>query len=160
MTKTDTDDLTPEQALERAQEAASSGVLAQLGITISTPDEISLRLAQRLVDATTVEDLLAENPTASWGEHEGRSVLIKAVTYAPSTKRSALGFYAIVEAVDVDTGRPLLLTTGGQNTLVQLAKMVRLDLLDTPVKLVSNTTGEGNTIHRLVKGEAGANVPF
>lgn len=160
MTKNDTDDLTPEQALERAQESASSGVLAQLGITISTPEQLRLRLAQALVDASTVDDLLAESATTGWGDHEGRSVLIRGVTYAPSTKRSALGFYAIVDAVDVDSSKPLLLTSGGENVVLQLAKLMKLGGQEVPVKLVSNTTGDGNTVHRLVKGETGANAPF
>lgn len=160
MTKDETPDLTAEEALERAQEAASSGPLAAMGITISTPDQIRLRLAQALVEATTVDDVLAESATAGWGEHEGRSVLIRGVTYAPSTKRSALGFYAIVDAIDVDTDKPLLLTSGGENVVLQLAKLVKLGGLDVPVKLVSNVTGDGNTVHRLVKGEVGANAPF
>lgn len=160
MTKAEPAELSPELALARAQEAAETGVLAQLGVRISTPEEISLRLAQRLVDATTVDDLLAENATSGWAEHEGRSVLIRHVDYAPSTKKAGLPFYAIVDAVDVDTGEHLMLTTGGQNTVVQLAKMVRMDLLETPVKLRVDTTAEGNSIHRLVKGDPGSNTPF
>lgn len=160
MAKNEEVELTQEQALERAQEAASSGILAQLGVTVSTPDEIALRLATALADATTVDDLLAESATTSWGEHEGRSVLIKHVTYAPSTMKGGLGFYAIVDAVDVDSNKPLLLVSGAQNVVLQVAKMVRLDALDVPVKLVSNTTGEGNTVHRLVKGDVGSNAPF
>lgn len=160
MTKDQESDLTPEQALERAQESASNGVLAPLGIRIDTPEQISLRLAGALVDASTVDDLLAESATVGWGEHEGRSVLVRHVSYAPSTKRSALGFYAIVDAVDVDTDKPLLLTSGAQNVILQLAKLVKLGGLEVPVKLVSNVTGDGNTVHRLVRGETGANAPF
>lgn len=160
MARDEPDELTQEQALARAQEAADSGILAQLGVTIDTPDQIALRLATALVDATTVDDLLAESATTGWQEHEGRSVLVKHVSYAPSTKKGGLGFYAIVEAVDVDSNKPLLLTSGGQNVVIQLAKMVKFGALDVPVKLVSNETSEGNTILRLVKGEVGANAPF
>lgn len=160
MTKNDPEELTQEQALERAQEAAVSGPLAQLGITIDTPDQLALRLATAFLDAPDVDALLAENSTAGWGEHEGRSVFVRHVSYAPSTKKGGLGFYAIVDAVDVDSNKPLLLTSGGQNVVLQLAKMVKLGALDVPVKLVSNTTGDGNTIHRLVKGDVGSNAPF
>lgn len=160
MAKQEPEELDPEMALLRAQESAESGVLAQLGIRIDTPEQISVRLAEALANAPDLDSLLAESGTASWGDHEGRSVLVRHVSYTPSTKKSALGFYAIVEATDVDTGEQLLLTTGGQNTVIQLAKMVSMGKLDVPVKLRVDTTSEGNSIHRLVKGDVGANAPF
>lgn len=160
MAKDEQDELDPELALIRARESAETGVLAQLGISIDTPEQISVRLAEALANAPDIDSLLAESGTASWGEHEGRSVLVRHVSYAPSTKKSVLGFYAIVEAVDVDTGEPLLLTTGGQNTVIQLAKMVSMGKLDIPVKLRVDTTADGNPIHRLVKGDAGDLPPM
>lgn len=160
MAKDEPQDLSPEQALERAQEAASTGILAQMGITIDTPDQIAVRLAQALVDAPDIDSLLAESGTAGWAEHEGRSVLIRGVSYAPSTKKGGLGFYAIADVIDVDSNKPLILTSGGQNVVVQLAKIVQMGKTDIPVKLKVDTTAEGNSIHRLVKGETGTNAPF
>lgn len=160
MAKDEPQELTQEEALIRAQEMADNGILAQMGIKIDTPDQIAVRLAQALVDAPDIESLLDESGTTGWAEHEGRSVLIRHVSYAPSAKKSALGFYAIVDAVDVDSNKPLVLTSGGQNVVVQLAKMVKMNALDTPVKLKVDTTAEGNRIHRLVKGDVGSNAPF
>lgn len=160
MAKDEPQELTPEQALERANMALQDGPLAMLGITIQTPEQVQLRMARQLIDATNVDDLLAENGTAGWGEHEGRSVLLREASYAPSTKKGGLGFYTIVSAVDVDTGQPFILTSGSENVVLQVAKLVQLGKLDVPVKLITNTTGEGNTVHRLVKGEAGTKVPF
>lgn len=155
-----TDDLTSEEALAAATTALEQGPLAQMGIVIQTPDAIRVRMASRLIDATTLDDLLDENGTASWGDHEGLSVLIKSVSYAPSKKRGGLGFYAVVEAVDVENERPLTLTTGSENVLIQLARMVQKKWLDVPVALKSNVTDDGNTVHRLIKGTAGAKPPF
>lgn len=160
MPKEEPQELTQEQALERATEALETGPLAQMGIQIQTPEEVSLRMAQRLLDAATVDDLLAEGGTAGWGEHEGRTVLITDASYAPSTKKGGLGFYTIVTARDIDTDEPLVLTSGSENVVIQVAKLVKMGKLDTPVKLVGNVTGEGNTVHRLVKGSTGTKPPF
>ena len=154
------DELTPSEALERAELALEQGPLAQMGISIQTPEEVAARMAERLLEAQTVDDLLAENGTAGWGDHEGRSLLIREVSFAPSTKKGGLGFYAVVSARDVDTNEPLLLTSGSENVVLQVAKLRQLGKLDVPVKLVSNVTGEGNTVHRLVKGDVGDNAPY
>lgn len=160
MAKDTEQELTQEQALQRAELALEQGPLAQMDITIQTPEEVAARMAERLLEASTVDDLLAENGTAGWGEHEGRSVLIRDVSFAPSTKKGGLGFYAVVSARDVDTDEPLLLTSGSENVVLQVAKLRQMGKLDVPVKLVSNTTGEGNTVHRLVKGDTGTNAPY
>lgn len=160
MSKTEEQELTQEQALERASMAVEQGPLANMGIVIQTPEEIRLRMLSALVDATTVDDILKENATDGWGQHEGRSVLIQDASYAPSTKKGGLGFYVVVNARDVETQAPLLLTSGSENVVLQVAKLVKLGKLDVPVKLVANQTGDGNTVHRLVKGDVGDNAPY
>jgi hypothetical protein len=160
MAKDTEQELTQEEALVRAQDAASHGILAQMGVKIDSSEEVRLRMATALVDATSVDALLAENSASSWGEHEGRSVLVRHVSYAPSTKKGGLGFYAVVDAVDVETDEPLLLISGGENVVIQLAKLVQMNGLAVPVKLVANQTGDGNTVHRLVKGEVGDKAPY
>ena len=160
MAKDEPLELTSEEALVKANEALESGPLASMGIRIQSPEEIQARIAEQLLLATTVDDLLAESPNTGWGQHEGRSVLVRNVSYAPSTKKSRLGFYAIVNAVDVDTNEPLLLTSGSENVVMQLAKLTQLGKLDVPVKLSAGTTADGNPVHRLVKGDTGTNAPF
>lgn len=154
------EELTDEQALIRAQEALESGPLAQMGIHIETPDEMRLRMLNNLVNAQSVDDILSEGGTSGWGDHENRSVVIRRVSYAPSTKKGGLGFYVVVNAIDVDTLEPLVLTSGSENVVLQVAKLAQVGKLDVPVKLVSNTTGDGNTVHRLVKGDAGESAPY
>lgn len=156
----DQTDLTPELAFARANEAISTGPLAQLGIVLDSPDEVRTRLSMALVEATTIDDILAERATESWGDHEGQSYLIKDAHYAPSTKKGGLGFFVIVDAVDVETNKPTTLTSGSENVVLQVAKLKHIGKLDVPVKLVSNSTADGNTIHRLVRGDAGSVVPF
>ena len=131
-----------------------------LGIEIESPEQMRVRMAQRLLDATTVDDILSESASDGWADNEGRSVLIKNAAYAPSAKKGGLGFYVIVDAVDVNTNESLVLTSGSENVVLQVAKLVKIGKLDAPVMLKSNTTGEGNTIHRLVKGTAGDTVPY
>ena len=160
MAKDEPLELTTEEALIKANEALESGPLASMGIHIQTPEEMRLRFAEQLLTATTVDDLLAESPNTGWGQHEGRSVLVRNVSYAPSTKKGPLGFYAIVNAVDVETNEPLLLTSGSENVVMQLARLVQIGGTDVPVKLSAGTTADGNTVHRLVKGDTGTNAPF
>lgn len=157
---TESTELTPELAFERANQAIQTGPLAQLGIVLDSPDEVRTRLSMALVEATTVEDILAERSTESWGDHEGQSYLIKDAHYAPSTKKGGLGFFVIVDAIDLEQDKPVILTSGSENVVLQVAKLKHLGNLDVPVKLVANATADGNTIHRLVKGDVGVKPPF
>lgn len=153
-------ELSPEQALVRAQEAAESPVLAQLGIKIGNPEDAGIRIAMALADASSVDDLLSEGSATGWEAQEGRSFLIRSAEYAPSTQPGGLGFFAIVTVVDADTGEQLVLTTGAMNPVIQVAKIISKGWNDVPVKLVTAKAASGNTVHRLVRGDAGDTVPF
>lgn len=153
-------ELSPEQALERAQEAVDSPILRQLDIRIGNPEDAGIRIAMALAEAGTIDDLLAEGSASGWEAQEGRSFLIRSAEYAPSTQPGGLGFFAIVTVVDADTGEQLVLTTGATNPVIQVAKMLSKGWTDVPVKLVVSKAASGNTVHRLVKGEAGDSVPF
>lgn len=152
-------ELTHSEALERAQKAVTDGPLAQLGITISDPEDAAMRIALSLADASSVDELLQEGGTNGWEMNEGRSVIVRQVEFAPSTKPGGLGFYAIVSAVDAKTGEGLTLTSGAVNVCIQLAKMQQKGWTEVPVALKIGQSASGNPVHRLVKGEAGA-IPF
>lgn len=156
----DEQELTQEQALERAQLAVETGPLALLGIKLQSPDEVRQRMAMSLLDATTIDDILSENSTSSWQDHEGKPFLIRDVSYSPSTKRGGLGFYAIVDAIDMENDKPTVLTSGSENVVLQVAKLKQVGGLDVPVMLVARSTSEGNTVHKLVKAEPGVKPPF
>lgn len=157
--KEEEQELTPDAALERAQQAIADPVLAQLGITIGAADDAGLRIAKSLADAGSLDDLLQEGGTNGWEDQAGRSFLIRGAEYAPSTKPGGLGFFAIVTVRDAETGEQLILTTGAQNVVIQVAKIVKEGWTDVPVELYTTQSAAGNTVHRLKKGEAGA-VPY
>ena len=153
-------ELTAEQALQRANEALQDPVLSQLGIKLSDPAEAGLRIAVGLADAASADALLAEGDANGWEGQEGRSFLVRSADFLPSTKPGALGIYAVVQVVDVDTNEPMTLTTGATNVVIQVAKMLQKGWTDVPVALSIKPTADGNTVHRLRKGDVGTSSPF
>ena len=153
-------ELTSEQALERALKSLSDPVLSQLGIILSDPEEAGTRIAVGLAGAGSVESLLSEGEAQSWEDHEGESFLITRADFLPSTKPGTLGIYAVVTAVDVNTGELTVLTTGATNVVIQVAKMLKEGWTERPVKLKIKTAASGNPVHRLIAGDPGDTVPF
>jgi hypothetical protein len=133
--------------------ARGIALMETLGIKLSDPSETAWEIAERLALANTADELFNPNGALGWRDHLGRPVFIRRVRYAPGQFEQGPGFFAIVDAVDADTGEFLTLTTGAFNVLVQLARAGQLGLLDKAVKLVESDTptADGYRPQRLVQ---------
>lgn len=136
---------------EVATRPGSQELMEQLDIRFSDPQELAVKIAHRLALAATPEELFDTGGTFGWKEQAGTPFLVKRVYWLPSRHQEGLGFYALVEAVNVDTGEPAVLTTGASNVCVQLARAEREGWLDRPLKLEVNPepTGAGFYPHSL-----------
>lgn len=124
-----------------------------LGIRLSDPSDIAWKIAEQLFQAETIDELLDEGGERGWLRHEGEPVSILNVWWLPSDFGESLGFYALVEATVLNTGERVTLSSGSTNVVVQIAGMIKLDQLDTPVRLVKakKPTSKGFYPTRLVK---------
>lgn len=132
---------------------AVAPILRQLGIQIGAPEDAAVRIAQRLADSGTLEDLLGESQAVSWRERAGIPYRVRAVDWSDSDLGGGVGFFAIVTAVNLDTNQTETLTTGATNVLIQLAKMLQNGWLEQPVKYESRKASSGFEVGRLAKAE-------
>lgn len=116
----DQDDASPETTL-----APPRGADARTGEILATPpaiyaglpiirsfDELVEASIQRILNAATVEELLADPEAAGLRDYVGKVLVITDVTGIMPSKLRDGDYYAVVEAIDEATGRPLTLTTG------------------------------------------------
>lgn len=122
-----------------------------LQIRFSDTGDLALKIATRLAQSSTPEELFAEDGENGWEKHQNVPFLVKRIYWCRSTFREGAGFYAIVEAVNADTGELQVLTTGATNVLVQLAKAEQMGWLDAPLILRQNPqpTSNGYYPHKL-----------
>jgi|SRR6516165_6844513 hypothetical protein len=128
-------------------------LMDQLGIRLSDPDGMQWEIAERLALANTAEELFNPNGALGWSQQMDRRVIVRRVRWLPSDMDGGAGFYALVDAVDADSGEALVLTSGSFNVLVQLARAEQLGILNDPVKLVESDrpTADGYRPQRLVQ---------
>lgn len=98
------------------------------------PEDVQRRIAERILSADTPEGVLGPQGTSSWGSMVDRPLVVMSFRWRESDLSEGAGAYAVVEAVDPDTGEQLVLTTGAYGVLVQLYQLWKLGAL--PAKLV------------------------
>lgn len=103
----------------------SLGIMAQLGITLSDPEELSMLIAERLALAATPEELSDDGGENGWQRALGVPFTFRQVWWLPSSQAAGPGFYACVDAVNVNTGESAILTCGSISVLVQLGRIMQ-----------------------------------
>lgn len=127
----------------------SQGLVGQLGIAFSSPDEVALRIAEKLATSKTAEELFGDMSQMSWGDIKDQPVMVKWVDWLRSNLADGLGFFAVVTVDNLQDGEEQQVTTGATNVCIQLAKAVQEGWLDKPVILREFTTGSGYKAQRL-----------
>ena len=138
---------------EGASREVVNPIFAALGIQISDPEVVALRIAQQLAEATTADELLSESETTSWRERCEIPYKIRNVEWADSDLAGGVGFFAIVTAVNLTDGQTEILTTGATGVVIQLAKIMQLQIQDQAIQYVERTTGSGFKVGKLIKAE-------
>lgn len=133
--------------------ATGKELRAQLDITLSDPADMAIVIAARQANANSAAELFSDNGNAGWENHVGTPFYVRRVYWLESSFEDGIGFYAIVEAVNADTGEQVTLTTGSTGVCIQLAKALQMGWLDEPVKLkvADRPTADGYYPQRLVQ---------
>ena len=94
-----------------------------LSFTVSSPEETSARIAERELNANSLDDLLGGSDTISGNDYVGKSFMVSDVEWLPSDiAGEGLPFYALIHAVDIE-GEVIRITTGARSVLRKLAIM-------------------------------------
>lgn len=136
--------MTIEQAIDAMRAQAAE---------VQDPEAVAMRIVADIMNAESVDDVLADNNLLSTEDMEDRSFTITDISFNNSGyEDDKIGVYAVVTAVDPN-GERLMFTTGSANILAQTVRLQALNALDTPVTVSSATSAGGYKVYRLVKAD-------
>ena len=103
--------------------------------TIQTqdPDEVVHGIVSRILDATSLDDVLNKQAVVKLKDYVGRPLVVQSVRWGESDYEGGVPFYAIVDAVVEATGEKVVASCGGQQVLAQLYMMARNNWLPARV---------------------------
>lgn len=105
-------------------------------LVVDDPDAIALKIAQRRLAATSVDQLLAPQEVKSAREYVYRPLHITEVHFNKSRFDGGVQVYAIFDALDESTGEVGTFACGAADVLVQLFKLVEWGALPLTVQVV------------------------
>lgn len=111
---------------------------------VDDPAEIQREIMAQLLDAKSDEELELVGQATGWRELPGVPMELHGFRWRPSTYEEGSPLFFVVDAVRLDTGQRVALTTGSGNILAQLTNMARrgtlvgsiraLEIADTQTK--------------------------
>ena len=136
--------MTVDQAIAAMREQATE---------VQDPEAVAMRIVADIMNAASVDDVLADNNLLSTEDMEDRSFTITDISYNHSGyEDDKIGVYAVVTCAD-ENGERIMFTTGSANILAQTVRLQALKALDTPVTVSSTTSAGGYKVYRLVKAD-------
>jgi hypothetical protein len=100
---------------------------------ITNPEDISLEIALSILEGETVSDVFDRPAPVGTEEVIGQALRIQRVRWMQSQKNANVPIYALIEAVDADTGEKVLITCGATNVVAQLIAAEEHDWLPLDV---------------------------
>lgn len=105
---------------------------------VSTPEEVSMAILERIMRAETPEQLLAPQGTTHAKDVLGRRITIMGAHFLQSTiEGDGPGVYAVLDCL-VD-GEPMAITCGARTVLIQVLKAKNADWLPMVCKIEQST---------------------
>jgi len=105
-------------------------------LVVDDPDAIALKIAQRRLNAKSVDELLAPQEIKSARDYTYRPLNIREVHFNRSRFEGGVQVYAVFDAVDESTGEVGTFACGAADVLVQLYKLVDWGALPITVQIV------------------------
>lgn len=92
---------------------------------VDDPADIAREIVAQLLSAESDEELESMGAATGWRELEGVPMQLSGFHWRPSSFDEGAPVYFVVRATRLDTGDKIVLTTGSQNVLAQLANMAK-----------------------------------
>jgi hypothetical protein len=137
--------------ISQAQIDAAWGAILDgtpLAVEVGSP-ETARRIAAEIRQGETFEDIFGERSLPSWGDNLDHPFQVLGFQLSPSGYDQGSAVYAIVEAVDLETGETLRMSTGGRNVLSQLMTALERGMLPAELRMIAKRTGAGNDAYWL-----------
>jgi len=115
------------------------------------PEQISREIVNRILQASTADEVLATGDVRHARELLGQPILIHSIKLNESDYTDGAGIYMIVEASDPDFGESFAVSTGSSHCMAQLYRLSELGALPCKAKFTQATkpTKNGNFPMRL-----------
>lgn len=119
------------------------------------PDEASNAIVARILDAASVDDVFGASDTTTAQEVLGVGLRINGLSLGESSYDGGLPAYAVLDAVDIGTGKSLTVTCGAASVVAQLIKLHQLGAfpIDVVLRESEHQTARGYrpmALHRFI----------
>lgn len=101
---------------------------------LEDPEQVSRTIAERILSAGSVEEVLTPGEARHARELLDTPVTVHAVHFNQSDFEDGIGFYAVVDVTDTESGDTFAVTCGGRNVMAQLYQLARLNALPCDVR--------------------------
>lgn len=91
------------------------------------PEAIQREIMEQIWNATSDEELLLVGKATPWQDLLGVPVEIRGFRWSKSQYDQGAKVFFVVQAIRLDNGEPVVLTTGGKNVIMALANIAKRD---------------------------------
>lgn len=113
----------PPGVVDVASQELQSYLGSKLTVEIEEdPEEIERQIIGQILSAETVDEVLASGTTTPARDILERPIVMGDVKFLNSEYEQGAPFFAVIDAVDVQTGERLPVSCGGKKVLAQLLK--------------------------------------
>lgn len=126
----------------KPRESLLPAILAKQGLTLAESEQLSEMMAARLAAETDVEKLLDETGSLATQEIIGIPFQLRNVVLNRSTIADSIGVYMLLDAVMLDTGEEVVITTSAAKVMVKAGRLAELGALPRDVKIIEARAGE------------------
>lgn len=105
-------------------------------LPVEDPDEIAKEIVARRLQATNIADVLAPMEVISGKDIPRVPLHVFGVHFNRSTFEGLVNVYAVMDAVNKDTGQHVTVASGAADVLAQLYKLVEFDAFPMDLQFV------------------------
>lgn len=101
----------------------ASWILEPDGMEQGDPEESSRAILARILMSETADEVIASREVTHAGDILGEGISIEGVKWQRSDHQQASSCYAVLTATSLNDARPMTITCGGRNVMMQLLKL-------------------------------------
>jgi hypothetical protein len=141
---------TEEKAKPSSLELAKQKMELEAGVTLNLPADFAAAIQERILLAETVEDVFAEADASAVGIENFVDVPHRITGFSLSkskfTEEGNLPVFAVVEAINLDSGEEVTYSCSAASGLVQLWRFQELDAFPLDCSVKGKSTASGYTV--------------
>jgi hypothetical protein len=139
-----------EKAPASALELAKQKMELEAGVTLNNPADFAATIQEKILAAATIEDVFAEAEASALGIENFVDIPLELQDFSLSRSKfnepGQLPVFAVVDAVNLDTGEKVTFSCSAQSALTQLWRFRELESFPLPASVKGRPTAAGYTV--------------